>query len=164
MTSVAFTSLRSHATVRDVRLHGLPPAPQVPGSISDEQSAFLQRAFQRSGGLASGDELALFLRSHCDQPVSMLARWIVRREVLSVVWRSQTLVPMFQFELIRCSVRAGVPETIAELTAAFDDVEIITWFAKPNCWLADAAPADVVQADMPAVLHAARADRFIALG
>ncbi len=164
MTSLAFTSLRSHVAVRDVRLQGPPPVPQAPGSVSDEQSAFLQSAFQRSGGLALGDELALFLRSHCDQPVSMLARWIVRREVLSVVWRSQTLIPMFQFDLRRCSVRAGVPETIAELTVAFDDVETITWFAKPNCWLADAAPADVVQGDMSAVLHAARADRFIALG
>ena len=111
-----------------------------------------------------GDELALFLRSHCDQPVSMLARWIVQRQVLSFAWRAQTLIPMFQFELKRCSIRAGLTETITELAAAFDEVETVVWFARPNCWLAGAAPADVMIADAPAVRHAARADRFIALG
>jgi hypothetical protein len=108
--------------------------------------------------------MALFLRSHCDQPVSMLARWIVRRQLVSFVWRSQTLIPVFQVDLQSCSVRAGIPETIAELTDAFDDAETITWFATPNGWLCGAAPADRVASDMQAVLQAARADRFVALG
>ncbi|MEO8807622.1 MAG: hypothetical protein ABI433_16190 [Burkholderiaceae bacterium] len=164
MPSAALNEPARQATVPRARLQRPLNVARVSGGMSDEQSAFLQGAFKRSGGVALGDELALFLRSHCDQPVSMLARWIVQRQVVSFVWRSQTLIPMFQFELKQCSVRAGMPETIAELMPAFDDAETVAWFARPNCWLADAAPADVMRVDAPAVLHAARADRFIALG
>lgn len=71
---------------------------------------------------------------------------------------------MFQFDLQHCSVRAGIPETIAELADAFDDVETTIWFATPNCWLSGAAPVDLVASDAPAVLQDARADRFVALG
>lgn len=168
MSSTAFRLPGSQATSHELRLDASRATSQVPNGqsngLSDEQSAFLQSAFQRSGGLASSDHMALFLRSHCDQPVSMLARWIVRRQLVGFVWRSQTLIPMFQVDLQHCSVRAGIPETIAELTDAFDDVETITWFATPNSWLSGAAPADLVASDMQAVLQAARADRFVALG
>lgn len=164
MRSTALSMPGSQATAHEL-CNDPRRAPHEPlQGMSDAQSAFLQSAFRRSGGLATSDQMALFLRSRCDQPVSLLARWIVRREVASFVWRSQTLLPMFQFDLEHCSVRAGIPETIAELANAFDDAEIIAWFAEPNCWLADAAPADLVLADMQVVLDAARADRFIALG
>ena len=94
----------------------------------------------------------------------MLARWIVGREVLSFVWRSQTLIPLFQFDPQRGCVRPGMRETIAELSAAFDDLETALWFAQPNAWLTGSAPADVFAHDTPAVLEAARADRFVAMG
>ena len=145
---------------RESHLATLPPL----NGASDEQCAVFQRVFQRSGGLATSDALALFMRSQCDQPVSILARWIVRKHLVCLVWRSQTLIPMFQFDLAHCSVRAGMPEIIVELHAALDDFETIEWFARPNCWLAGAAPADVVPTDIQAVLEAARADRFVSLG
>jgi hypothetical protein len=120
--------------------------------------------YQMAGGLVSCDEAAMLLRRHCDQPISLLARWIVARKVVSVVWQSQTLIPLFQFEIADMSVRPGVSEVIAELTGAFDDHELATWFARPNCWLLNAAPVEVIDTDHPAVLQAARADRYIARG
>ena len=133
-------------------------------AVSDQQSALLYKAFERSGGVASSDDVALLLRSHCDQPVSKLARWIARGEILTFVWRSHTLIPLFQFEIGRCGPRDGIAYTILELAAAFDEVDIILWFAKPNALLAHRAPADVALSNMHDVHQAARADRFIALG
>ena len=39
----------------------------------------------------------------------------------------------------------------------------VTWFAQPNPWLADRLPADTLELDRSAVLHAARADRLLAI-
>ncbi len=43
----------------------------------------MQRAFQRTGGVVTGDGLAVMLRSRTEQPMSLLARWIVHRQVIS---------------------------------------------------------------------------------
>ena len=57
-----------------------------------------------------------------------------------------------------------VRAALAELEGAFDDWEIGAWFAQPNSWLDEQLPLDVVGRDDDAVIHAARADRFIARG
>jgi hypothetical protein len=122
------------------------------------------QAYRRTGGLVSSDEVVPLLRRRIAQPISLLARWIVDRSVVSFVWQSQTLLPLFQFDLSDMSLRSGAAEVVAELTGAFDDWDLATWFARPNSWLRDAAPVDVIDADQPAVLQAARADRYIARG
>ncbi len=58
----------------------------------------------------------------------------------------------------------GVVAVTTELKDVFDDLELADWFIKANAWLGDDAPADRVITDPPAVLEAARADRFIARG
>jgi hypothetical protein len=121
-------------------------------------------AYRRTGGLVSCDHAAMLLGRHRDQPISMLARWIVARALVSFVWQSETLVPLFQFELVDMTLRRGVSEVIAELVGAFDDLELATWFTRPNCWLSDAPPLAVLETDQPAVLQAARADRYLARG
>ena len=121
-------------------------------------------AFSDIGGVVNGDALASLLRGGTEQPISLLARWIVQREVISFSWHSQTLLPLFQFDLETLQVRPGVPEVIAELREAFDDVELADWFARPNSWLQGSTPANRFESDLPAVLQAARADRYVALG
>jgi hypothetical protein len=121
-------------------------------------------AYRRSGGLLSGDEVALLLSAHSSQPISLIARWIVSRRVVSYVWQSQTLVPLFQFDRSDMSLRRGTSEVIAELADTFDDWELAAWFATPNSWLQGAAPVDLIDVGQPAVRQAARADRFIARG
>jgi acyl-CoA synthetase (AMP-forming)/AMP-acid ligase II len=121
-------------------------------------------AYRRAGGLVSSDEVALLLRRRTAQPISLLARWIVARNVVSFEWQLQTLVPLFQFDLSDMSLRCGTAEVIEELSGAFDDWDLARWFAQPNSWLRNAAPVDVIDADQPAVMQAARADRYIARG
>lgn len=133
-------------------------------SQADHVVMRLLDAFSGIGGVFNGDALATLLRGRTEQPISLLARWIVQREVISFPWQSQTLLPLFQFDLENLRVRPGVPQVIAELREAFDDVELADWFARPNSWLQGSTPAGRFESDLPAVLQAARADRYVALG
>ncbi|MDB5858913.1 MAG: hypothetical protein JWQ76_2602 [Ramlibacter sp.] len=134
-----------------------------PPAASHEHLAMIH-TYQRRGGLVTCDQAAMLLGRHRDQPISQLARWIVAREVVSFVWQSETLVPLFQFELADMTLRRGASEVVAELAGAFDDLELAAWLTRPNCWLGDAAPVAVLDTDQPAVLQAARADRYLARG
>ena len=124
----------------------------------------LERAFRSSGGTVAADELAYLLRGRVEQPLSTVARWIVAPEVVSFEWRSQTLLPLFQFDLAAARLRAPVADVVRELASVFDDWDLACWFTEPNAWLGDAAPAELVDAHAGAVLAATRADRFIARG
>ena len=124
----------------------------------------LPGAFHRIGGLMTGDDLALLLRSTIDQPISRVAQWIARRKVVNFVWRAQFLLPAFQFEPVSMLPRPHVGEVIAELADVYDDWEIAAWFAAPNSALDDKAPAQAIATDVRAVVRAARADRFVTVG
>jgi len=138
-------------------------APWVDG-VAGHQHLQMVQAYRRTGGLLSTDEVVPLLRRRTAQPISVLARWIVARNVVSFVWQSQTLLPLFQFDLSDMSLRCGTAAVVGELSGAFDDWDLATWFARPNSWLRDAAPVDVIDTDQPAVLQAARADRYIVRG
>ena len=130
----------------------------------DRQFFAMRDAFEQQGGLALGDEVAGLMRSRCEQPVSMLARWIVARRVVSFSWRSQTLLPLFQFDRIDMSLHAATCDVVAELVPVFDDWDLASWFAHPNSWLGGASPVDTIARDPASTVQAARADRFIAHG
>jgi len=140
-----------------------PPASMWPTHVDGRASEVLH-AFQRTGGLARGEELKLLLRRRTSQPVSMLARSIVARRVVSFGWRGEYLLPMFQFDRADMTVRRHVSAALDEFDGTFDDWDLATWFALPNAWLGDEAPVDVLPLDPHAVVQAARADRFIAQG
>lgn len=127
-------------------------------------STHLVSAFQLSGGLMAGDTLSELLRTRTDQPISLLARWIVRRQVVNIPIGSINLLPLFQFDLARMDIKPGIPSVIAELSGAFDDTEIAEWFTRPNGWLANQKPVDCFAVDARSVFQAARADRFITRG
>jgi hypothetical protein len=133
-------------------------------SLESRQFLAMERAFSVHGGMASGEEVARQLRQRCDQPISMLARWIVSRTVVSVAWRAETLLPMFQFDRRDMSLRVPVVQAIAELRDVFDDWELALWFVQPSAWLKDSSPVDFLAQDGAAILQAARADRFVARG
>lgn len=126
--------------------------------------ADLMQAFRATGGVISGDSLAILLRKHSDQPLSLLGRWIVHGQVLSFECHSQTLLPVFQFDLACLTVQLGLRSVMTELRGVFNDRELVNWFATPNCWLFGASPVDVFAKDLAAVVHAARTDRFVATG
>ena len=145
----------------------LPSCPRLGGLARQPvptQARLMTAAFQRSGGLVCGNEVAGMVQAHWDQAVSTVARWIVSRRVLSFVWQSQTLLPLFQFERPAMLLRPGMREVLAELNGVLDDWELARWFAEPNGWLDDEAPADLLARRPAEVLAAARADRFITRG
>jgi hypothetical protein len=142
----------------------LRPAASLWPTDADARASEVLHAFRRTGGLVSGDELTFLLRGRTSQPISMLARWIVDRRVVSFGWHGQYLVPMFQFDRADMTVRRHVSTILDEFEGTFDDWDLATWFALPNAWLGDDAPVDVLPLDPHAVLQAARADRFIARG
>ncbi|MCK9689469.1 hypothetical protein [Scleromatobacter humisilvae] len=120
--------------------------------------------YTKAGGLCTCDEVLDLLRQRFDQPISMLAKWIVGRSVVNMHWRSRTLIPLFQFDLRDMCVRSEVVAVIAELTSAYDDFEIAHWFAEPNGWLAGTRPVEILRQSPEEVLEAARADRYVARG
>src|SRR5205809_5101172 len=58
----------------------------------------MTRAFQRTGGMSHGDDIARRLSRYADQPISIVARWIVNKEALAIAWNHQTMLPLFQFD------------------------------------------------------------------
>ena len=141
------------------------PSRGTPGErIEDGQFLLMESSFGKTGGLATADGAVRLMRKFADQPLSRLAHWIVCRTIVSFEWRTQTLVPLFQFNASDMSLRSEILMIVRELAGAFDNWDTALWFAQPNVWLNDKAPIDIVASDPFAVLEAARADRFIARG
>ena len=132
--------------------------------LEDRQFSMMEAAFDRTGGLAIDNAVAHRLRRYTGQPVSVLAHWIIRRQIVSFPWHGHTLVPLFQFESGDMFLHASVVRVLKELVPVFDDWEIAHWFATPNSWLDDATPVDLIACEEAAVCDAARADRFVAHG
>jgi hypothetical protein len=151
-----------------------------PTTVSDVEFSELCEGLQHSGGIVSADQLVGLMHDGGErslgepmgqavsrpisQPISMVARWIVGRQIVCVLWRSQTLLPLFQFEPDRSSLRPGLAAVMAELTDVFEDRELAQWFARGNTSLDGAAPADRLASHPNDVWQAARTDRFIATG
>jgi hypothetical protein len=159
-----FSSTATFATDHPQGTHGVPAssAPSAPRGTMDEREAELdaelremQDGYRASGGLTSGDAIASRLRVHAAQPISVLARWIVGRNVVVVHWRSQTWLPLFQFHLHDMSLRADVQPIVPVLGAVLGDWQVARWFARPNAQLGGALPADELARDPARVLQAA---------
>jgi hypothetical protein len=74
------------------------------------------------------------------------------------------MLPMFQFDLTTATVKPSMAPVLAELRGVFDEAELALWFVSPNDWLAGDRPAMVMHQNLPGVLHAARANRYLASG
>ncbi|MDP2019114.1 hypothetical protein [Hydrogenophaga sp.] len=167
-------------------LSQLPDKPAQRGLPAAVRTIFTQRAnaavplhwlstaaaFSGTGGLVSGDDLAELIRHRCEVagwlpeslPVSLVARWIVSRAVVSLDSPWGPLFPLFQFNLPTASLVDAMAPLLDELRPVFDDVELALWFVTPNDWLGGARPVSAMHHSLPAVLQAARADRFVAGG
>jgi hypothetical protein len=124
----------------------------------------LIEALQLTGGVLGTSFLVDVLRRRVEQPISMLARWIVGRQLLAFSWCGENLIPMFQLDSAYAGPLPVIHQVVTELGEVFDDIELLTWFAEPNMWLGERRPAELVVSDPAAVLDAARADRFVAVG
>ncbi|WP_418320300.1 hypothetical protein [Piscinibacter sakaiensis] len=134
------------------------------GAASNDASATanpiwdLIEAFNAAGGIASGEKITILLRRRCDQPLSQLARWIVSGDIISLDWRGQTLIPLFQFDLEQMTIKPEVVALLAALAGRLDNDQASRWLVAPNIWLNDRKPLDCIADDLPAVLKAAEAE------
>lgn len=133
----------------------------APQGCSDDQFVAMLNAYRGSGGLAREVELVALSRRRNGPDADTLANWIAEREVIGIMWQSQTWLPVFQFRLLDMTLQPALGQVFSELIPVCDPWELANWFAQPNPWLADRVPADTLGLDPCAVLQAARADRFI---
>ncbi len=116
----------------------------------------LLRRYQAHGGLTTGDQLACLLSDRMEQPISVVARWIVDQRVICFSPRGQLLLPIFQFERATLSPRPTVAMVLDELGRNLSDADIAAWFVTPEASLDGQWPMHVLQRDAVAVQRAAR--------
>ena len=121
-------------------------------------------AYRATGGIARGDDLARLLQECGRGDYVGLARLIVSRVVFAFRWHDMLWIPMFQFRLRDLAIRSGNRQVLAEIPADVEGWALAAWFARPNGLLNDEKPVDLLDADLPAVLNAARAERFVGAG
>lgn len=131
---------------------------------SDRDFVAMRTGYRPTGGIARGDDLARLLEDLQRGDVSTLARLIASGDVFGFDWHGSFWVPMFQFDLHDLTVKPAARQVQAELAQVFDGWAIAVWFAQRNSWLDERKPVDLLDTELPAVLHAARADRFIVSG
>jgi hypothetical protein len=124
----------------------------------------MSREFSRHGGMMTPDELVSSMRSGKLRAVSTIARWVDERLAIHLVWRGKAYFPSFQFGGNPTSIRQPVAQALHALRDAFDDWELALWFASANSWLGNRSPLEAIDLDGASVVHAAQADRLIALG
>ena len=143
--------------------HAVPLLADEIGALpGDRGFAALCASYRATGGTARGDDLARLLEDHQCGDFAGLARLIVADEVFGFECRDTFWVPMFQFDLRDLSIKAGPRQVRAELGSEFDGWTLAA--ARPNSWLNDRRPVDLLDSNLPEVLGAARADRFIVTG
>lgn len=136
---------------------------QSPQNIDvDYQFIAMLDSYRPSGGLARAQEVAALSERRGGPDVATLANWIAKREVVCFDWQSHKWLPLFQFNPFDMTRYQELGPVFAELATVYDAWELANWFTQPNPWLANRVPVDTFVSDLGAVLHAARAGRFIA--
>ena len=120
--------------------------------------------YKTSGGTTRADKLVLLLEEKSRGNFVSVAKRIVSRDIFSFEWQNHFWVPMFQFHPHDLSIRQEVRRVVFELSAVLDNWTLAMWFTEPNAWLKGRRPVDMVERNFSDVLHAARADRFVATG
>jgi hypothetical protein len=124
----------------------------------------LLNVLRPSGGAARSADLAHLLDDKVLPEAADLQSLIGTGQIFGFTWLQVFWVPMFQFEMRNLRLKAGPQRVRAELGPAFDGWDTAAWFGQPNSWLDQHTPLDLLDRDCPAVLEAARADRFVAVG
>jgi hypothetical protein len=152
-------------------IHAGPPASaavygrDLVGSVPNSRGfAALLSAFRSSGGVVRTDEFARMLEARHSGDSSVQLQIGLEEKILIFEWHGTAWVPMFQFDARDLSIKPGVQKVLEELFAVFDGWNLAVWFMQPNSWLDDKKPIDILDTNLPAVVAAARADRFVARG
>lgn len=129
----------------------------------DRQFMAMLDSYRATNGLARAQEVFTMYKSHHGNDVATLARWIVKREVVSFDWQSKVWVPLFQFDRSHMSILPSMNAVLSVLNPVFGHWEMALWFAQPNSSLLGRTPAEALDSDPHGVLNAACSDRFISV-
>lgn len=129
---------------------------------SDNEFVQMLNGFRSSGGLARLNEVAKLCENRGGPDIATLSANLARKQVICFEWQSDGWLPLFQFNPLDMTIRPQIQPVVSELSCIYGSWDLAFWFSQPNPWLADRAPADALLSDLPTVLQAARADRFIA--
>ena len=128
---------------------------------TDHQFVAMLNSYRASGGLARAQEVVAMFKRREGPDVATLKTWIACREVICFEWESQSWLPWFQFKVADMQPHQDLGKVLTELTPVYDPWELANWFSRPNPWLSDQTPVDTIALNLPDVLNAARAARFI---
>ena len=116
------------------------------------------------GGLIAESALRQRWRQH-GRPRQALDELLAAGRLCSIPWRTERWLPAFQWDANDLTPRADVAAIAQELAGGMDAVEILAWFVCRNAALDGETPIARLRsglpAVLPAVLAAARLDRFI---
>ncbi|MBP6405247.1 MAG: hypothetical protein KA335_06300, partial [Ramlibacter sp.] len=170
MAATNTTALDPHAARRSLATcmpdpawwGGRPQGEALNGCASGRAYTALCGAFRASGGLVCSEDLARLLADyHLGEEHPPLADWLHSGALFALPWQQRLWLPMFQVDLTDLRCRYDARQVRLELPAELDAWQVAAWFARPNGWLNDARPVDQLARNLPAVLNAARADRFV---
>ena len=130
----------------------------------DHQFMGMLDSYRISGGVARAQEVFTMYKSQPLADVAILARWIVQRNIISFDWQSTVWIPLFQFDRLTMTPRAGLQAVLAVLNPVLGPWEIAMWFTQPNPWLSGRTPANTLGTDAAAAVGGASADCFIVAG
>lgn len=131
---------------------------------NDRDFVALQAGLRPSGGLARGDDLALCLGHGQSGGHARLARMMVAGQVFSFAWLDTCWLPMFQFDPADLGPRPEPLAVLRELVEVLDGWSLAVWFVQPNQCLDSRSPLALLHSDLPAVLQAARLQRYVVKG
>ena len=128
----------------------------------DREFVALLDGYRATGGVARSN--AMPQRWHAPEAGTELSlkSLVAARHVFHFHWHDSLWLPMFQFEPHGRRVAAESPQVLAELGTVFDGWALARWFVEPNSWLHEQKPIDLLHRQLPAVLAAARVDRYMA--
>jgi hypothetical protein len=131
---------------------------------TDHQFIATLDSYRDTGGLASVQEVVTLFKRCKGSDLTTLASLIAGKKVICFGWEARVWLPLFQFNRVDMTPHIGLGQVLAQLSSVFSAWELANWFAQPNPWLGDRTPAARLGWNLPAVLNAARADRFVVDG
>lgn len=129
-------------------------------ALHDDFFGLMSERLAKEGGLISEAALRERWRLQGRKPEEisdLLSSSLLR----SITWSLQRWLPAFQLHADGCTPRGDVAVVASELGGAMDAAEILAWFACHNASLDNDTPLTRMRTSLPAVLDAARLDRFI---
>jgi hypothetical protein len=136
----------------------------ITSTPSDEGFISMLDKYRATGGIANANELTQRPLIGKNGDINALAKQIFMGEVFSFEWQGKFWIPLFQFNPKELTSRQCVRQVLGELTNVFDGWTMAAWFVQANAWLEHKKPIDLLDCGLSSVLHAARADRYVAMG